>query len=320
MSEIFENAITSITLGIEDFRTGTDKRMLSAARNYYAGLLLLAKECLLRAAPAAEAMDVIGAKFRPKPDGAGGVVHEVQGYTTIDLDQLKTRFKDFGLPWPNADINKLQRFRNDLEHNHLKEPASALGEAIASSFPMVVDFCAIIEEDPQLVLADVWGTILEQREAFEKVQKRCLASLDVVNWPAGVSRLDRMACPICGSSLLGQSDPANTDHEHVVGRCFQCGEEIGFESFMEMVVAAAFEIDAYIMAKEGLNSPIADCPECGASAYVEDGEVSICFVCGESVASECVRCSTTIDVNEYNPDHPELCSYCAHMYEKVMRE
>lgn len=109
MSEIFDNAISSITLGIEDFRTGTDRRMLSAARNYYAGLLLLAKECLLRAAPDADAMDVIGTNFKPKPDGAGGVLYEVQGYNTIDLGQLQNRFKDFGLPWPNADIKKLQK-------------------------------------------------------------------------------------------------------------------------------------------------------------------------------------------------------------------
>ena len=143
MSEIFDNAITSIVLGIEDFETGTDDRMLSAARNYYAGLLLLAKECLVRAAPQADAMDVIGAKFKPKPDGEGGVDHEVVGYTTVDLTHLKSRFKDFGLEWPDADINKLQRFRNDIEHHHLKEPVSALGEAIASSFPMVVDFCDI---------------------------------------------------------------------------------------------------------------------------------------------------------------------------------
>ena len=300
--------------------TGTDERMMSSARNYYAGLLLLSKECLVRAAPAADAMEIIGAKFKPKPDGAGGVVHEVQGYATVDLDQLRSRFKDFGLPWPDADINKLQRFRNDLEHYHLKEPVSTLGEAIASSFPMVVDFFSILKEDPQALLADVWDTNLEQREAFEKVQKQCLASLEVVGWPTEVSRLDRMACSNCGSSLVGQSDPENTDREHVISKCYQCGEEFGLERSMEMVVAAAFGIDAYILAKEGMNSPIADCPECGATAYVENGEVSICFACGESVAGKCTRCGTYIDVNEYNPDHPELCSYCAHMWEKVMRE
>lgn len=320
MSEIFDNAITSIVLGIEDFETGTEARMLSAARNYYAGLLLLAKECLVRAAPEADAMEVIGAKFRPKPDGDGGVDHEVVGYTTVDLTQLKARFRDFKLPWPDADINKLQRFRNELEHYHLKEPVSALGEAIASSFPMVVDFFDILGEDPHSDLADVWDTILAQHDAFEKVQKLCLASLESVGWPAVTSDLGRMACPNCGSSLIGQSDPSNDDHEQVVGKCHQCGHEIDFEEMMEMVVAASYEIDAYTLAKEGMDSPIAECPLCSATAYVDNGEVSICFACGETIASDCDHCGTRIDANEYNHDHPELCSYCAYKWEKVMRE
>ena len=320
MSDIFDNAISSIILGIEDFETGTDARMLSSARNYYAGLLLLAKECLVRAAPDADPMDVIGAKFKPKPDGDGGVEHEVIGYTTVDLAQLKSRFKDFGLSWPEADIGKLQRFRNDLEHYHLKEPVSALGEAIASSFPMVVDFCAILAEDPQHHLADVWDTILTQRTAFEKVQAKCIASLENVDWPADVFNLDRLVCPECGSSLLGQEDPENDDRENVIGKCHQCGEEIPYEKTMELIVTASYEVDAYIMAKEGLNPGITDCPECFAPAYVETGEVSVCLVCGESVAGECIRCSTHIDAHEYNFESPNLWSYCAHMAEKVMRE
>jgi len=104
MTQIFDNAVASLRLGIEDFETGNDDRMLSAARNYYAGLLLLAKECLVLKVPKAEAMEVIGAKFKPKPDGEGGVVHIAAGYTTVDLNQLKERFKDFDLNWPNADI------------------------------------------------------------------------------------------------------------------------------------------------------------------------------------------------------------------------
>ena len=291
-----------------------------AQRGITSGLLLLAKECLVRTAPEADAMEVIGAKFKPVPDGDGGADYEVVGYTTVDLAQLKTRFKDFKLPWPDADINKLQRFRNDLEHHHLKEPVSALGEAIASSFPMVVDFFGILGEDPQTHLADVWDTILDQHDTFEKVKKQCVASLEVADWPAEVSRLDRMACPDCASSLIGQANPENTDHEKVVGKCYQCGEGIPFETMMELVVKASYEIDAYIMAKEGLNDSFGYCPECAAKAYVENGETSVCFACGESIAKECDRCTTTIDLNGYSPDYPNLCSYCAYQWDKIKEE
>ena len=320
MSEILDNAIKSIRLGIEDFRTADDDRMLSAARNYYAGLLLLAKECLIRAAPEVDPMEIIGAKFKPVPDGEGGVKHVVEGYATIDLAQLQTRFKDFGLAWPDTDIKKLQRYRNDLEHFHLKEPASALGEAIGSSFTMVVDLFGTLGEDPQSVLEDLWETILEQKEAFEKVQKACLASWEPIQWPEDVEHMDRLSCSQCGSSLIGQVDPANSEHTQVQSKCFQCGEEFDFEKTMEMVVEASFGVDAYIMAKEGMSSAIADCPECGSSTYVEAGEISVCYTCGESVSGECIRCGTGINVHEYNSDYPDLCSYCAYMTEKVMQE
>jgi hypothetical protein len=320
IADIFDNAVTSIVLGIEDFRDGSDERMLSAARNYYAGLLLLGKECLLRAAPDADPMEVIGAKFEPIPDGEGGVDHQVVGYATVDLSQLKQRFKTFGLSWPDVNIEKLQRFRNNLEHYHLAEPVGALKEAIASSFPMVIDFFETLKEDPQDVLDGVWETILEETSTFNKVQRACFDSLIRLNWPGEVRRLDHMSCRTCGSSLIGQTDRDNTESEAAIGKCFQCGEEYDQEDLAEMVVAVSYEVDAYHAAKDGESSPIATCPECSAEAYVENGEVSACFACKETVGGECSRCSTDISVHEYNPEYPNLCSYCAHVWEKVMRE
>lgn len=320
MTQIFDNAVASLRLGIEDFETGNDDRMLSAARNYYAGLLLLAKECLVLEVPEAEAMEVIGAKFKPKPDGEGGVVHIPAGYTTVDLNQLKERFKDFGLNWPNADIKKLQQFRNDLEHLHLKAPVSSLKEAIASSFPMVVDFFAILKENPKSHLRAAWGTVLSEHKEFVKAQAACVESLENVEWPADVYRLDRLSCPSCRSSLVGQDDVDNTSHREVVGLCSQCGEEIDFVTMMHLIVEASYGYDTFSIVKDGGEPPVTTCPECSEETYVEFGGVSVCFSCGESVAGECARCSEPVSVNDWHYEYSNLCSYCGHMTEKVMRE
>ncbi len=128
--------------------------------------------------------------------------------------------------------NKLQKFRNDLEHHHLKEPASALQEAIASSCPMVVNFFGTLGEDPQEDLMEVRDTILAEEKAFAKIQEKRIASLENVNWPAPVCRLDRPSCPACSSSLIGQRDPENAEHGHVDGKCHRCGGFIGFETMM----------------------------------------------------------------------------------------
>lgn len=320
MAEIFNNAVTSIVLGIEDFQEGSDARMLSAARNYYAGLLLLGKECLIRAAPDADPMEVIGAKFEPIPNGDGGVDHEVIGYATVDFSQLQSRFKKFGLSWPNGNITKLQKFRNNLEHYHLVEPVGRLREAIADSFPMIIDFFETLKEDPQDVLENVWDTILEEANTFRKVQQSCKDSLMNLSWPGEVLNLDHISCRNCTSSLIGQVDRSNTNVTGAIGKCFQCGQEYDEENLVEMVVLASYQIDAYYAAKNGESSPINTCPNCNAETYVENGEISVCFACKETVGGECSRCSTDITVHEYNPDHPELCSYCAHVWEKMVRE
>lgn len=320
MTQIFDNAVVSLRLGIEDFETGDDDRMLSAARNYYAGLLLLAKECLVQTVPAADAMAVIGARFKPKPDGKGGVAHDPDGYTTVDLNQLKKRFKDFKLVWPDADISKLQRLQNDLEHLHLKEPVSVLKEAIASSFPMIVDFFAILNEDPKEQLGTSWDTVLTEHKAFMKVQNACIESLEIVEWPADVSRLDRLSCPACSSSLVGQEDADNTDHENVIGKCSQCGEDIDFLAMMLLIVEASYGYDTFSIMKDGGEAPVSTCPECSEDTYVEEGEVSVCFNCGKSVAGECSLCSAPLSVNDWHYEYSNMCSYCGHMTEKVMRE
>ena len=53
-SALFDNAMSSIRMGIEDYAQDKPERSLSAVRNFYAGLLLLAKEVLVRHIPNAD--------------------------------------------------------------------------------------------------------------------------------------------------------------------------------------------------------------------------------------------------------------------------
>ena len=314
MSEVFENAVTSIRLGIEDFEDGSDGRILSATRNYYAGLILLAKECLIREVPESNSMEIIGARFKPVPDEEGGVQY-IPGKRTVDLGQLKERFKDFGLEWPTVNIDRLQTIRNEIEHLHPSDPADAMKEVIAASFPMVVKLFGILKENPQERLEGVWETMIKEREAFEEVQRVCLGSFDRIQWPLPVRDLDMMECPFCHSSLVGQANQSNEDYMWLFGKCFKCGEGIEQIEMIKMVVEASYGAD-FEMAKSGL-SPVTHCPACYEETYVQAKGGSVCFLCGESVDGQCARCGTWIDVNEYNPEYPGICGYCAYQWEKV---
>jgi hypothetical protein len=76
MNTLFENAVGSLQLGIEDYQANHPRRALSAVRNFYSSVLLLAKEVLVRHAPAANPEGLLGARYKPVPDGEGGVYYK----------------------------------------------------------------------------------------------------------------------------------------------------------------------------------------------------------------------------------------------------
>lgn len=117
--------------------TGTSTATCSLA-GFYAGVLLLAKEVLVRTAPAADPKDVLGARYKPVPDGQGGIRYDASD-RTIDFSELGDRFRSFGLKIDQAAPRDLNRIRNDIEHLYSSASPKTVREAIATAFPVVVD-------------------------------------------------------------------------------------------------------------------------------------------------------------------------------------
>src|SRR5688572_10533551 len=116
MNSLFQNAVEAIQLGVEDYQANDPRRAGSATRNFFAGLLLLAKDALVRAAPNANPKIVVAAKLKPIPDGAGGVVIEPDGSKTIELQEIGKRLADFGIAIDDAALRSLSKIRNEIEH------------------------------------------------------------------------------------------------------------------------------------------------------------------------------------------------------------
>ena len=87
MSHLFDNAIQAVQLGVEDYQNDDPKRAVSAVRNFYAGVLLLAKEVLVRQVPKASPEDVISANYKPVPDGKSSIIYTPETFRTIDFTQ-----------------------------------------------------------------------------------------------------------------------------------------------------------------------------------------------------------------------------------------
>lgn len=321
MSKLFENAIVSIQLGVEDYQADDPRRAISAVRNFYAGVLLLAKETLVRSVPDADLGDLIGARYKPVPDGQGGVDFIQDGNATIDFVTIGKRFKDFGLTIDQKALEELNRIRNDVEHLYTEKPREAVREAMANAFPVVVQFFEHMEEAPGGHLGEAWITMLEAKTLFERELTSCRDTFSKVAWISGTIAKDGLLCPKCESKLVRQLDPDNTEQGNMELYCRACGDTPEVETTIEASLTDALKGEVYIRIKDaGEDGPQYHCTECRKDTYVDfEGE---CAICGYEYGDEdCYRCGSSIPLNErIRGDHNGLCGYCGYVYDKVMSE
>lgn len=312
MSKLFDNAVESIVVGIEDYRRNSRPRALSAVRNFYAGTLLLAKEVLVRKVPNADPDDILGAKYKPVSDGAGGVNYETVGRATIDFAQVGERFSDFGLGISHAELKDLNRIRNDIEHLYTNAAVDAVREAIAKAFPVVVELFRLAEEDPREVLGDAWQTMLEVRSVYERELEQCEMTFERVDWKSEALAEAPKVCPECGSHLVEQTDPENTKYENAKARCRACGEEIEAEKLVETAIDEHLSL-SHRDIKYGAEPDHTNCHECSLKTYVL--AENKCVWCRATLGT-CLICDEQLTPDNKDPDGDNLCSYHAHVLSK----
>lgn len=322
MPSLFENAVSSVRMGVEDYRQQDPDRAISAVRNLYAGVLLLAKEALIRKAPDADPREVIGTAFKPMPDGKGGVDYVVSGHRTIDFDTIDKRFKDFGLSIDRKALSELNEIRNDIEHHYTDKPEAAIRTAIAKAFPVISSLFRQIEEDPVEHLGGAWDVMLRERAFYDHERAEARASLAAVEWHASFMADATLKCSECGSDLLEQLELENTSQSSIEFRCRNCGATPAAEDVVVAAVDDEFGAEEYIRAKEGGEGGlIYDCPACDHHTYIEDE--SICASCGEGLdyENECAVCGADIPIQDYLDGMDEgLCSSCTHQAERMERD
>lgn len=308
MDSLFNNAIQSIQAGVEDFEYGTPPRLGSAVRNFYAGVLLLAKEALVRAVPNADPQDIIGTNHKPIPDEKGGVIFKASKQT-IDFNLIAERFKQFGVNVNTKRLADLQDVRNDIEHRFTDQSEASVREVIARAFPVVVELLEVLKEPPT-ILGDAWDTMLEVRGVYDLELEKCIKSFQKLDWKSKTLRKAKRTCYVCDSELVIQKDTNNTDFQSMRVVCRSCNEDFDAEFFVAHILQKHFEVDDYIAAKEGSDPVVDMCPECGLETYITSNtEVGCCWC--ETVLGFCGVCGTDLNPNVVSAENSSLCGYCA---------
>lgn len=315
---IRQNAIDSIVLGAEDFKSTDDKRIISATRNIVAGILLLIKSKLQDLSPADSNDALLKSDAVPVLDVATGVITwQGDGKHTVDVREMQKRCKGLKINVDWGKVEKIVNERNNIEHYYTSTPRPALNKLIADAFSVIRDFIRdVLTEDPLTVLGeDTWLEFTAIADIHAKEKAECLENLEKVDWvnpkiPEVIA--ESWSCDNCGSDLLCAKD-TTAKQGYVKLVCRGCGAEYDYEPGIEVVMKAHYSGENHCSIIDGGEPVTMDCPVCNSSDTYNVDE-DICFRCGESVDWECSVCGSNIPVSENDGDG--ICGYCRYKMEK----
>ncbi|WP_076729478.1 hypothetical protein [Methylobacterium radiotolerans] len=314
---LLDNAVSAIQIGIEDSKSNDDRRILSAIRNLYAGLLLLCKEKLRQESPPNSDEALIKQKIKFKK--IDGEIHVIgTGKKTVDFYEIKSRFTDLSIQMNWKPLEEINQIRNDIEHYFHKGKKEQLKQAISDSFITVTTLLNLIGEEPiELLGADTWNTLLDTNEVFQAERQACRKTLEKVCWENYSAELAQAKwhCPRCHSRLLKQTNPDNDNQFAIELFCVSCGARPELAEAISTGLAKVYRSEIYDAAKDGTPEPILSCPECWQETFVV--EEGTCAACGFEMPNdaECAVCGESLSVEDYDA-YGSLCSYHAHVMSK----
>lgn len=319
---ILNNAIDSIQLGIEDYELihENPKRLISCTRNLFSGILLLFKHYLSELSDPNSDEVLIKEKIKPKFINCQ-LVFVGDGPKTVDVQGIQKRFKNLDVEVDWKELEKIQKYRNNIEHYFSTDNPKTIEAILTHSFNIINDFVrAYLNEEPSKLLGqDYWQKLLDVKNVYDKEKLECLHTLGQNTYFSAKqeSLIKDAICSHCGSDLLKPIE-TQVSAKYTYYECVACNHELSFEQ----VINSAVSVDCkrhygYHHYKDGGSDPYAICPECGEETY--SMEEQICLCCEENAVHECERCFASLSPEEVTWNEG-YCSYCVHQWEKLKEE
>ena len=320
-SQLFQNAILSIKLGIIDYKlaeTNPD-RILSSIRNIYSGLLLFLKEGLMRLSPKDAPGLLIAKQLQPviNPDKTIGVI-QGKNKNTIDYEGIKERYESLGIVLDFKPIEKIRKERNNIEHYFSSSNQAIIASVIDEAVLFLIDVTKnILEEDPISLFGDSWQEMLGIKTVYDNEKEQCEKSLSSPGLKKVVTEdtikiIKDMSCPKCFSDLFKQNqDIKITTIDDVQFICNSCGFEF---SLAELLEEYADENYSSINRSTGTDN-VKFCYSCNHKTFIDNSEIGSCLYCGEEKDyHECKSCENFLSLEEQDCD-----GYCISCY-KLLHE
>lgn len=314
---ILKNSIDSIQLGIDDFESNEDKRIISSVRNLYAGILLLFKELLLRLSPSGSNEVLLKTLVLPLKQSNGTIFFKGIGKKTVNRKQIKERFQELQINVDWKRVERIAQIRNDIEHYFSIEQRTNIREAISNLFIIIRDFIIKeLEEDPlELLTVYYWNKLLNISEVFEKEHDKCVVALNKIDWQSSVlsTAIHDATCEKCGSILIFPNNLHSQDRENIKFKCRSCNHDMDFSTVSENSLISYFSLETYLSHTDGNELALAECPNCLKQGFVL--EKNECVICSHAPPYEhCSRCGNKLTIDERHLNG--LCGHCEYQLSK----
>jgi len=316
---ILQNAIDSISLGIEDYEMATSdtRRYISCTRNIFAGILLLFKHKLSELSPTGSDEVLIKQKIMPKMD-INSISWVGEGKKTVDVQGIQERFTSLGINVDWKRLKNTQNYRNNIEHYYATASSGSVQKMISDSFIVIVNFIKDhLEEDPRDLLgSDTYDVMRSIDEVYEADKAICIEKLKSLNYFTDTiyETLITTTCSECSSGLITSNevdvDAYNTDYI-----CRSCNLNFDYENLVTNAFEKKYAVSSRDIAN-GAEDTSCECPECDGYFFYDEG---VCICCGHEIILVCDVCDTAISPSEVL-GFEGTCSYCTYRWEKIQAE
>lgn len=319
---ILKNAVESIQIGMEDYHDDDPRRVLSAIRNLYAGILLLFKHKLQELSPNGSDEALLKTKVMPEMNPETGEVTWVgRGKKTVEVADIIERLSSLkveGIEWKRLEA--LQKNRNDIEHYYSQVPVENLKEAVANALHLITQFCGphLGDEPVEVLGQECWELMLSVATVYDAELKACRENLESVEWPFQEVKgaIPDMRCSECDSQLVKVVD-TSAEKDAIEFVCSSCQKVSGYSKIVGKALPKHLAGWNYMSVKDGGEPITQQCPECGDEAFLtSEAECAACFY--EMEYSSCQWCEESLSLDEQYLDG--VCSYCQYKHDKLMEE
>lgn len=316
---ILQNAVDSISLGIEDYEMATSdvRRYVSCTRNIFAGTLLLFKHKLSELSPNGSDEVLIKQKIIPKIE-IDSIIWVGEGKKTVDVQGIQERFKSLNINVNWKKLNEVQTYRNNIEHYYTTASPGSVQKMISDSFIVIVNFIQDhLEEDPRELLGlDTYEVMRSIDEVYEADKAICLQKLKSLNYFTNTiyEILVTTTCSECSSGLITSSE-TNVDACDTDYICRSCNHGFDYENLVTKAFEKKYAVSFRDIAN-GAEDTSSECPECDGYLFYDEG---VCICCGHEISLVCDVCDTPIPPSEVL-GFDGTCSYCTYRWEKMQDE